>query len=163
MVRSQLDIENQSLTRSIQLLRSFSNIQKNMMRFVQKSAVENGLSIPQYTILMTIIIHKEMTQKNVGEKTFLPKSTLSQAVDGLVREGLLNRQQVEGNRREILLSLSEKGLARIKEIHMQENGIHQKFQSVAESLTDKQFEELLDTHQQITKHLEEPGQEECSN
>lgn len=134
-----------------------------MMRFVQKSAVENGLSVPQYTILMTIIIHKEMTQKKVGEKSFLPKSTLSQAVDGLVREGLLNRQQVEGNRRETLLSLSENGLARIKEIHMQENGIHQIFQSVAESLSDRQFEELIGTHKQITAHLEEMGQEEGSN
>ena len=158
-----MENENQNLSRSIQLLRSFSNVQKNMMRFVQKSAVENGLSVPQYTILMTIIIHKEMTQKNVGEKTFLPKSTLSQAVDGLVREGLLNRQQVEGNRREILLSLSENGLARIKEIHMQENGIHQIFQSVAESLSDRQFEELIGTHEQITAHLEEMGQGECSS
>lgn len=155
--------ENQNLTRSIQLLRSFSNVQKNMMRFVQKSAVENGLSIPQYTILMTIIIHKEMTQKNVGEKTFLPKSTLSQAVDGLVREGLLDRQQVEGNRREILLSLSEKGFARIKEIHMQENGIHQIFQSVADSLSDSQFENLIGTHEHITAQLEEMGQGECSS
>ncbi|WP_342742428.1 MarR family winged helix-turn-helix transcriptional regulator [Paenisporosarcina indica] len=125
-----------------------------MMRFVQKSALENGLSVPQYTIMMTIIHHKEMTQKVVGEKTFLPKSTLSQAVDGLVREGLLDRQQVEGNRREILLSLNEKGMERIKMIHLQEGGIHQIFHSVVESLTESQVEELLGTHHQITTFLE---------
>lgn len=142
--------------RSTQLLRSFWNVQKNIMRFVQKSAVENGLSIPQYSILMAIILHSEMTQKSVGEKTFLPKSTLSQAVDGLVREGLLNRQQVEGNRREVLLSLSEKGVATIKAIHLHEGGIHQKFQLVIESLNEKQYEDLLETHHQITNLLEAP-------
>jgi DNA-binding MarR family transcriptional regulator len=151
-----LQNENQELMRSIQLLRSFWSVQKNIMRFVQKSAVENGLSIPQYSILMTIILEKEMTQKNVGEKTFLPKSTLSQAVDGLVREGLLNRQQVEDNRREMLLSLSEKGVSRIKAIHLQEGGIHQKFQSVVESLTERQYKELLIAHNQITTYLEAP-------
>lgn len=152
--------ENQELTRSIQLLRSFSGVQRNMMRFLQQSAVENGLSIPQYTILMTIISQKEMTQKMVGEKTFLPKSTLSQAVDGLVREGLLDRQQVEGNRREMMLSLNEEGIKRIKTIHLQEGGIHQIFNSVVKSLSNSQFDELLETHHQIISFLEKYAQEQ---
>ncbi|MFY0758847.1 MarR family transcriptional regulator [Metabacillus dongyingensis] len=159
-----MENENQKLTRSTELLRSFWNIQKNLMRLLQKSAVENGLSVPQYSIMMTIIHHKHMTQKSVGEKTFLPKSTLSQAVDGLVREGLLNRQQVEGNRREIQLSLSEKGVTLIKTIHLQEGGIHQVFQAAIESLTERQYEELLGSHNQITAFLETqaPEQGECS-
>ena len=162
MVNVQLDKENQQITQSLQLLRSFSDVQKNMMRFVQKSAAENGLSVTQYSILMTIIVHKEMTQKILGEKTFLAKSTLSQAVDGMVRDGWINRQQVEGNRREVLLSLSGNGEELIKKIRQQEGGIHQIFQAVAESLTDKQFEELLGTHQQITTYLEALDQGECS-
>lgn len=159
-----MENENQKFMRSAELLRSFWNMQKNLMRFIQKSAVENGLSVPQYSILMTIILHKEMTQKNIGEKTFLPKSTLSQAVDGLVREGFLNRQQVEGNRREIKLSLSEKGVTLIKSIHTQEGGILQVFQSAIESLTERQYEEILGTHNQITTYLEThaPEQGECS-
>src|SRR4051794_21705421 len=103
--------------RSVQLLRSFWNVQKNIMRFVQKTAAENGLTVPQYSILMTITLYKETSQKNVGEKTFLPKSTLSQAVDGLVRGGLLHREPVEGNRREIQLSITDKGENLLKTIH----------------------------------------------
>ncbi|KAB7704088.1 MarR family transcriptional regulator [Bacillus aerolatus] len=149
--------ENQKLMRSTQLLRSFWNVQKNLMRFVQKTAVENDLSVPQYSILMTIAPHKEMLQKSLGEKTFLPKSTLSQAVDGLVQAGWLNRQQVEGNRREMQLSLSEKGEAFIKTIHLQEGSIHQVFRSAVESLTEKQCDELLETHQRIAAYLEAQG------
>lgn len=149
-----MENENSQFMKSIHLLRSFADVQKTMLRFVQKSAAENGLSIPQYTILMTVIMENEMTQKNVGEKTFLPKSTLSQSVDGLVREGLLNRQQVEGNRREVLLSLNEKGLERIKAIHAQKGGIHQIFQGAVESLTDKQYEDVIRTHLHIKNHME---------
>ncbi|MFE0506786.1 MarR family winged helix-turn-helix transcriptional regulator [Peribacillus butanolivorans] len=159
-----MESENQELMRSVQLLRSFSNVQKNIMRFVQKTAVENGLTVPQYSILMTIILHEDMTQKNVGEKTFLPKSTLSQAVDGLVRAGMLHREHVEGNRREIQLSITEKGKNLLKTIHMHDGSIHQIFQTVVELLTEEQFEELLETHLQITNYLETQATEqgECT-
>ncbi|MFK2826191.1 MarR family transcriptional regulator [Bacillus sp. B190/17] len=149
-----MDYYSQKFMRSIQLLRSFSNVQKNMMRFIQKTAADNDLSVPQYTILMAIASHKKMTQKSVGEKTLLPKSTLSQAVDGLVQAGWLNRQQVEGNRREIELTISEQGEAFVKMMHAQEGGIHQVFQSAVELLTDKQYEELLDVHEKISNCLE---------
>jgi DNA-binding MarR family transcriptional regulator len=152
------------MMKSTQLLHSFWNVQKNLMRLVQKSAVENGLSVPQYSILMTMKLTKEMTQKNVGERTFIPKSTLSQAVDGLVREGMINRQQVEGNRREIMLSVTEKGQELIKMIHLQDGGIHQVLQSAVEVLSESQFEELLGTHHQITNYLETevPDLGECT-
>ena len=158
-----MQLENEKMLKSLQLLHSFWNVQKNLIKLAQKSAVENGLSVPQYSILMAMKLNKEMIQKNVGEVTFLPKSTLSQAVDGLVREGIINRQQVEGNRREIMLSVTEKGEALIKEIILQEGGIHQVFQSVVEDMSECQFDELLRGHLQITTFLESEDQEigEC--
>ncbi len=151
-----MEHENQKLVRSTQLLRSFWSVQKNIVRFVQKIAVENGLSIPQYTILMTLTLHKEMkmTQKKVGEQTFLPKSTLSHAVDGLVQEGFLSRQQVEGNRREMELMITDNGKAFLKRMHLQDGGIHQLFQSAMEQLTDKQYEELIESHLLLSAYLE---------
>ncbi|MDM5223295.1 MarR family winged helix-turn-helix transcriptional regulator [Peribacillus sp. NJ11] len=152
------------LMRSVQLLRSFWNVQKNIMRFVQKTTAENGLTVPQYSILMAITLQTEMTQKTVGEKTFLPKSTLSQAVDGLVRAGMLHRELVEGNRREIQLSITEQGKNLLQTIHFHEGSIHQIFQSAIELLSEEQFEELLETHLQITNFLEAQATEqgECT-
>ncbi|WP_298825195.1 MarR family transcriptional regulator [uncultured Planococcus sp.] len=145
--------EQKEMDASMQLMLSFAHVQKNMVRFIQKSAAEKGLSIPQYSILMTIINCKEMTQKNIGEKTFLPKSTLSQAVDGLVKEGFLDRRQVEDNRRETLLALNEKGQALVDELHLQEDGLHQVFKAASEQFTDVQVEELLDAHRKISAYL----------
>ncbi|EGA88466.1 MarR family transcriptional regulator [Planococcus donghaensis MPA1U2] len=137
----------------MQLMMSFANVQKNMVRFIQKSAMEKGLSIPQYSILMTISHCNEMTQKTVGEKTFLPKSTLSQAVDGLVKEGYLNRQQVVCNRREMMLSLSEKGQQLVDDFYLQEDGLYQVFKAASEQFTAEQIKELLDAHQKISTYL----------
>ncbi len=67
---------------------------------------------------------------------FLPKSTLSQAVDALVKEGYLDRRQVEDNRRETLLALSPKGQALVEELHLQEDGLHQVFKAASEQFTD---------------------------
>ena len=147
--------ENKEMDSYMQLILSFAHVQKNMVRFIQKAAVEKGLSIPQYSILMTIISCKEMTQKNIGEKTFLPKSTLSQAVDGLVKDGYLVRRQVADNRRETLLALSPKGQELVEELHLQEDGLHQVFKAASEQFTDEQVEELLQAHRKISGYLKE--------
>jgi len=139
----------------MQLMMSFANVQKNMVRFIQKSAAEKGLSIPQYSILMTIFNCSEMTQKTVAEKTFLPKSTLSQAVDGLVKDGYLKRQQVACNRREMMLSLSEQGQQLVDEFHLQEDGLYQVFKSASDQFTAEQMTELLNAHQKISTYLTE--------
>ncbi|MDN7246214.1 MarR family transcriptional regulator [Planococcus shenhongbingii] len=146
--------DNEKLMRSIRLMRSFRRVQKNMMCLDQQTAARNGLSMPQYAILMTLAKRQDMTQKTVGEVSFLPKSTLSQAVDGLAREGLLERQQVEDNRREMGLALTAKGEALVHAIHSQQGGSHQRFQEAVESLTDEQYEKLLELHQHISAHLE---------
>ncbi|MCA1060365.1 MarR family transcriptional regulator [Rossellomorea aquimaris] len=151
---------NKGITPALQLLRSFSRVNKTMMRFVQKTASQNGLSVPQYTILVTIAPEKEMTQKAVGEKTFLPKSTLSQAVDGLVQAGYLQRKQVEDNRREMLLSLSHEGETMLKGIHKQEGSIHQLTAGAVDNLSEEEFAGLLLAHERIADFFDEKAKEE---
>ena len=150
-----MTIDDAKLSRSAQLLQSFWNINKNTMRIIQKTAIENGLTVPQYLVLVTVAQHVEVVQKKVGELTYLPKSTLSQSVDGLFSLELIIRNPVEGNRREMLLSITEKGIEFLKTIHLQDGGIHQHFTTVIDSLSEKQIDELLATHQQIINKLEE--------
>ncbi len=150
----------ENLPRGIQLLRGFSRVNKNIARFVQKTASMNDLSVPQYTILITLSLEKEMTQKLVGKKTFLPKSTLSQSVDGLVQSGLLHRKQVEDNRREMQLSLSHQGEKLLSEIHKQEGSIHQVAESAVDLFSETQFEEFLAALQQLAIFFEEHSSEQ---
>lgn len=143
--------------RSLKLMQSFWSMQKNVMRYVQKTATENGLSVTQYNILMMLMHHKEIPQKSLQEKTYLPKSTLSQAINGLVDSGYLVRQQMEGNRREIELSISLKGKELIENINSQKNSVNQLCQNAVASLTDKQFNDVIDIQQQIAANFKEQG------
>jgi DNA-binding MarR family transcriptional regulator len=156
LILSEVNMEGNELRegRPVELLKSFWNVQKNMMQLIQKTAVNHGLSVPQYVILVTIAPYGEMFQKTVVEKTFLPKSTLSQAVEGLVSKGFIERHHVEGNRREVELLLSEEGKRFLKELHVQKSGIHDVFQQAADVLTEKEYEGILRTHNEISALLE---------
>lgn len=143
--------------RSLKLMKSFWNMQKNMMRHVQKTAAENGLSVTQYNILMMLMHHNEIPQKALQEKTYLPKSTLSQAINGLVDSDYLVRKQMKGNRREIELSISQKGKNLIQTINSEKNSIHKLCQDAVESLTDEQFNNVINIQQQIAANFTEQG------
>ncbi|MDI2586813.1 MarR family transcriptional regulator [Psychrobacillus sp. NEAU-3TGS] len=141
-------------SRSSQFLHTFWRVNRNMMRFIHKTALENDLSIPQYSILMTIAPRKEMTQKQLGEVLQIPKSTLSTAVDGLVQTEWLHRQPVPDNRREMQLILSEKGNSLFDKISQQKGSIHRTIESIMDTLTEQQFEEFQTTLLHIADFLD---------
>lgn len=147
-------MKNKDLPRDIRLLYSFLNINKNLARLVSRTAANNGLTVPQFTVLMMVAPHKKMTQKLIGEKMFMPKSTLSQAVDGLVKAGLIQRRPVEGNRRELELTLSTKGEEFIKELPQQDGSVAKLFKKACDTLSEKQYEDLLELHTLIVHTLE---------
>ncbi|MGF9976937.1 MarR family winged helix-turn-helix transcriptional regulator [Viridibacillus arvi] len=122
---------------------------------MQRTALENELTIPQYALLITLAPFEEMTQKQLGKATFFPKSTLSQAVEGLVQAELIQRNPVEDNRREMLLTLSDKGQLLYNKIQSQESSVIKAFELATDSLSEKQYDDLLTSQRQIITLLEE--------
>lgn len=149
-----MDCNNLTDSKSSKFLHTFRRVNKNMMRFIHNTALENDLSIPQYSVLMTIAPRKEMTQKQLGEVLQIPKSTLSTAVDGLVQTEWLHRQPVPDNRREMQLILSEKGNSLFEKISQQKGSIHRTIETIMDTLTEKQFEEFQATLLHIADFLE---------
>ncbi|MEN1968814.1 MarR family transcriptional regulator [Lentibacillus sp. N15] len=146
--------ENNKLDPAMELMHSFWKLQKSMMHCFKITVANNGLSVPMFVVLMAIAHHeKEMMQKDVQMKTNFPKSTLSQAVEGLVQAGLIQRQQREENRREIHLSISQKGRDLMQQLPSQDDSIHYKFRQAVESLSDQQMQELLAINKQIASYL----------
>lgn len=147
-------IEDQSNLRSTEIIRSFGRVNNSMRKTFQRTALDNELSLPQLVLLMTIAPKGEITQKQLGKETQFPKSTLSQAVDGLVQTELITRHPVEENRREMKLTLSNKGKALYEKTRKQEGSAHQVFESAIKSLTENQCDELLISLRQIAMFLE---------
>ncbi len=149
-----MNIEKNSIERSSELFRSFWLVNHSMRQIIHKTATANDLSIPQYALLMTIAPYEEMTQKKLGNHTLFPKSTLSQAVDGLVQAELIYRHPVKDNRREMNLILSEKGKKLYETMSRQKGSIHQALELAIQTLTEEQYNGLLSTQQQIVMALD---------
>ncbi len=151
--------DQQSFSRSSELFRTLWRINRSMRYFVQKTAMEHELSVPQYAVLMMVAPKKEITQKQLGHLIKFPKSTLSQAVDGLVQAGFLMRHPVEENRRKMQLILSEKGKLLYETIRVQHGGIHHALETAIERVDEKKFQEALATLSQIVTLLGELEEE----
>src|SRR5699024_3396133 len=123
--------------------------QKASMRSVKQSAVDNELSVPPFTILLMMQKKGQMPRKKLRARTHLPKSTLSHAIDGLVQDGILDRTHVKGNRREMDLSLSERGIALFDQIRSQHNSVHVRFKEAVDSFTEEEFNQLIQMQEHI--------------
>lgn len=150
-----MEANNQSFKRSSELFQTFWRVNLSLKKVVQKTAVKNDLTVPQYAVLMTFAPRREMTQKEVGQIMQFPKSTLSQAVDGLVQAGYIDRHPVKENRREMQLILSEKGKKLYEHLKTEEGSMHQAFKEAADTLTEGQYSNLMASLAQIANFLED--------
>lgn len=160
-----METEQQENLRSATMMRSFWNIQRHLMRFAHQTAQENGLSMPQFHSLMTIAPRGPITQKDLAAQTHLPKSTLSQSIEGLVQSGWIVRETNEQNRREVILSLSEQGERFVQEMKQQETGMQQRLEKILETIDLEAFEQMLATHDIIARGMKEilpPGNGGCT-
>lgn len=139
--------------RQMVLTQSFWQLQKAIMTQVKQTAVDNDLSVPQFTILLMMQQKGQMPQKKLQARTHFPKSTLSHAIDGLVQDGILERTHVKGNRREMDLSLSERGIALIDQIRSQHNSVHVRFKEAVDSFTEEEFNQLIQMQEHIVAYF----------
>lgn len=75
------------------------------------------LSVSQ-VITLQELEHTKLTLMELTDRLHLERSSVSRLVDQLVKEGFINRETNMENRREVLLSLTQKGnnsLHRVKE------------------------------------------------
>lgn len=74
---------------------------------------EFGLSIPEWRVIAILGRFPGLSAVEVAEQTFLDKVAVSRAVTKLIRNGRIDRQFADADRRRSILNLSEKG----REVH----------------------------------------------
>ena len=74
---------------------------------------EFGLSIPEWRVIAVLGRYPGLSAVEVAEQTFLDKVAVSRAVTKLIRNGRIDRQFADADRRRSILNLSEKG----REVH----------------------------------------------
>ena len=161
-----METEQKEPVRSTAMMQSFWNVQRHLVRAAHQTAQENGLSLPQFHSLMTIAPRSPITQKELAAYTHLPKSTLSQSIEGLVQAEWVIRETNPDNRREVVLRLSDHGRQFVETIKRQESGMQQRLEQVLDQIDPVVFEQMLQTHAQIAEGLKEilaPGNGGCTD
>jgi MarR family transcriptional regulator, organic hydroperoxide resistance regulator len=74
---------------------------------------------PSQVFALQELENKTLTIGELADLLFLERSTVSRLVDSLVKGGYVNRLLNEANRREVLVSLTEKGERSLKQVREQ--------------------------------------------
>jgi len=112
-----------------------------------------GVTLSQCHTLMELDKEDNVSLKDLAEKLFLDKSTLSRIIEGLVNLGLVDREIPKKNRRSILIKLSKQGVAVCNKIN-EDNNIY--FQKILSSLNKEKQQMFLDSFKiVVSKMIEE--------
>ncbi|WP_270812997.1 MarR family winged helix-turn-helix transcriptional regulator [Exiguobacterium sp. CinTr1] len=146
--------------RAREMMQSFWRVQRVLIRLMHQTAQQNDLTLPQLHGLMMLNEQGAITQKELVQRTRMPKSTLSQSLDGLVEKGLIRRDINPDNRREVVLTIDQSGKRLIEEVERQEEGTEYQLNQILSRLDQDTYDHMLTAHQHIADGLNE-GLTDC--
>lgn len=91
---------------------SINRIFEQMNELYHVAASERGLSDNAFSILYALFEQEGLSQKQLSDRAFIPKQTVSYTVKKLRQEGLITEQPIDG--REARLSLTAQGTNRVE-------------------------------------------------
>lgn len=86
-----------------QLTRAFVNLA------TQTAEAQGAVSLPQMRLLLTVANNPGVSSADIGHELAISPSAVSRMADRLVEHGLLARSSAPGNRRVVVLELTEQG------------------------------------------------------
>jgi Transcriptional regulators len=147
-----MNYSDEKVKRAGKVVQSFIDITKAITRYTKLNADSLGLTLPQMGILNVISYNPEISLKEIVEKLYLPKSTVSVNVDDLVKLELIERKASEYDRREVKLKVTEKGMGLAKKSC--DNALSYKAMILAlEDVTEDDINTLLSLHEKILADL----------
>lgn len=120
--------------------RAFCNAWQSISIIYEDYARKSGISYNSLYILNAIQQIKDCTQKQICEKTLLPKQTVNNVVTAFYKSGYIELREFPENRRIKTIHLTEKGEEYADELIPH---IHQADKVAMESLTEEQQDTLL--------------------
>ncbi|HUQ40356.1 MAG TPA: MarR family transcriptional regulator [Acidimicrobiales bacterium] len=95
------DEDDRQMARAVRVL-------ARLTRFVERACQESQLSLPQYRLLL-FVAGASQRAGELASRAAVSRPTLTSLIDGLEKEGLVERLRVSGDRRGINLRLTDAG------------------------------------------------------
>ncbi|NBD26365.1 MarR family winged helix-turn-helix transcriptional regulator [Paenibacillus glycinis] len=147
-----MDYTDPKVEQAIEVLQSFMAVTRTASDFTRRNAESLGLTMQGMAVVNTLYRAPGLTLKELTERLHASKSTLSVSVEGLVQAGIAERQQAEGNRREINVKLTPEGEALAKRSIRQAYS-YRAMTAALETVDCEQIQALLAAHKQILEGL----------
>ncbi|GAX92036.1 MarR family winged helix-turn-helix transcriptional regulator [Effusibacillus lacus] len=129
----------------------FRRINKLFEKIVARDLAELGITVPQI-LVMKQIYHEPRTIGQISEAVHLSYSTVSGIIDRLERQGLVERQRDETDRRVIWIH----NTGRVEQIRSQIPALRDEyFADLLKGLTEAEVDTVVRALQLLYKHLEE--------
>ncbi|RXT04258.1 MarR family winged helix-turn-helix transcriptional regulator [Ammoniphilus sp. CFH 90114] len=107
---------------------------------------------PSQVFCLQELEHRTLTVGDLAELLLLEKSTVSRLVDGMVKGGFVSRELNEGNRREVLVSLTEKGHKTLNRVREQSIEF---YEALLEPLSQGEQQQVYQGFKLMTESLSE--------
>lgn len=100
------------------LYKEFQTLMRNHRKIVQNYLSEHGLYMGQPRVLFYLEKNPGSSQKELSDFLKISKEATSVSIRRLEKNGFINKDECRNDRRKNLLSLSDKGLAVVKDLHL---------------------------------------------
>lgn len=117
-----------------------------------KSGVLSDLSITEIHTIESIGMYSERTMSEVAQKLKITVSTLTTAINKLIKKGYVERNRIETDRRVVLIKLTRKGKLAFR-IHQRFHG--EMINNAIEGLTLEEEEVLISSLNKINNFFKE--------
>ncbi|EPT8449418.1 MarR family winged helix-turn-helix transcriptional regulator [Vibrio fluvialis] len=111
---------------------------------------ETGYSLAQIHTLEVLGSHGAMRMKELANRLSITTGTLTVQVEKLVQAGLIERQSLEGDRRSIVVDLTDQG----QSVYREHNALHIALtQDLTRHFTEQQHQALVQMLTQMNKEF----------
>ena len=108
-------MNNEDMKLANQLCFSAYNVSRLFAKFYEQQLKPFGLTYSQYLVLLALWEHDNQPLHEVGKQLDLSSNTLTPLLKRLEQSGWVKRQRSEADKRQLVVSLTQKGMSNKKQ------------------------------------------------
>lgn len=118
----------------------------------------HGFTSSQCYAMLEILKIGSLTMNELSEKMNLDSSTMTRVIDKLVRDGIINRDRDESDRRVVIVSLSDIGIKAAKELS---HSVNEYYKKIIKNIPDGEVLDILSCVSKLLKAFEKANPNCC--
>lgn len=139
---------------AIKKVRKFSRFYTSRLGLLDRGLLESDFSLAEVRVMYELAHRKDVTAGEVGLELAIDGGYLSRILQGLKRRGIIRAIPAKGDRRQRLLSLTEKGRAAFRRLDLKANA---QVRDMLRTLPTGETRQLIDAMGGVERLLSDPG------